>query len=525
MIVPDQFKIDELTHQKTYLVDGDFVEWKGEMSEVFSTVSSTEKYQPTKLGTVPKLTEKEAINALNAALNAYDNGKGFWPTAKVEDRILVMEKFVKQIESKKAEVVKFLMWEIGKSVTESENEFDRTIDYINETIREYKKVDKEASKFQEHEGITAFVKRGPVGIVLCLAPYNYPLNESFALLIPALIMGNTVVYKPAKFGILMLTPLLEAFQNCFPKGVFNIIYGESETLIPPIMKTGKVNILALIGNSKSANAIQKYHPFQNRLRLVYGLEAKNPAIILPDADIELAVQECVIGSLGFNGQRCTALKILYVHESVVDEFNSKFSKAVDDLKFGNPWEEDVKLTPLPDKNKISYIQELIDDAIQKGATIINQKGGELLENYIFPSVLFPVNKSMRAFHEEQFGPLVPIVSYSNISDVLDDMAVSNYGQQVSLFGTKADTLSPIIDNLVNLVCRVNLNSKAQRGPDMYPFTGRKDSAVSTLSISDGLKSFSIQTLVAAKDSEENSKILSGIGADKNSNFINTDCNL
>ena len=522
MNVPNQYKINELLHQKTYLVDGEFVEWNGEFIDVISTVSSTEKYATTKLGSVPKLTEKEALEALNASIIAFDRGMGFWPTAKVDFRISALEKFVNQMESKKAEIVKLLMWEIGKSIVESENEFDRTIDYINETIAEYKTENRKSSKFEQNEGVHAYIKRGPLGVVLCLAPYNYPLNESFALLIPALITGNTVVYKPAKYGVLMLSPLLELFQSCFPKGVFNIIYGKSETLVPPIMKTGKVDVLALIGNSKSANVVQAYHPYPNRLRLVFGLEAKNPAIVLPDTDLELAVKECVLGALAFNGQRCTALKMLYVHESIIDQFNNEFSKAVNELKFGNPWEEGVRLTPLPEKNKIAYIQELIDDAVSKGSKIINKKGGKVSDNFIFPAVLYPVNKNMRVFHEEQFGPLVPIVSYSNIDEVLNDMASSNYGQQVSVFGTNPDTISPLIEKLVNLTCRVNLNSKAQRGPDMYPFSGRKDSAVSVLSVPDGLTSFSIQTLVAAKDSELNKELLKSVVNSKKSNFLDTE---
>ena len=119
------------------------------------------------------------------------------------------------------------------------------------------------------------------------------------------------------------------------------------------------------------------------------------------------------------------------------------------------------------------IQELIDDATAKGAKVINEKGGKTSENYIFPAVLYPVSKDMRVFQEEQFGPVTPVVSFKNIQEPLDDMAASNYGQQVSVFGSEVKTLAPLIDALVNLVCRVNLNSAAQRGPDVYPFTGRK----------------------------------------------------
>ncbi|HMC00365.1 MAG TPA: NADP-dependent glyceraldehyde-3-phosphate dehydrogenase [Flavobacteriaceae bacterium] len=520
--IPEEFKIKSLLKQNTYLVSGELKTWNGETANVYSTISSTEDYKPTLLGSVPNLTEKEALEALDSACLAYDKGKGLWPTMKVVDRIACMERFVEQMKTKRDEVVKLLMWEIGKNLPDSQKEFDRTVDYIYDTIEDYKQLDRDSAKFEKNQGVHAHIRRGPLGVVLCLGPYNYPLNETFTLLIPALIMGNTVIFKPAKLGVLLITPLLEAFQNSFPKGVVNVVFGRGRVLATPIMQAGKIDVLALIGNSKSANALQEQHPKQNRLRLVLGLEAKNPAIILPDADLDLTIQECIAGTLSFNGQRCTALKVLYVHESIVDEFNERFSKQVDALKFGNPWEAGAKLTPLPEDDKPAYIQELIDDAIEKGASVLNEKGGETTENFIFPAVLYPVTKDMRVFEEEQFGPVIPIVPFSDIDEPLDDMAESNYGQQVSLFGKDVKTLSPLIDTLVNLVCRVNLNSSCQRGPDVYPFTGRKDSAVSTLSVHDALRSFSIRTFVASKDNDYNNAILNELLDTKSSNFISTD---
>lgn len=522
MNIPDQYQIKTIVNQNAYLIGGELKSWTGATSEVYSTISSTETYKPTLLGTIPTLGENEALEALDAAVLAYNKGQGLWPTMKVVDRIACMEKFVEQMKTKRAEVVKLLMWEIGKNLPDSEKEFDRTVEYIYDTIEDYKQMDRDSAKFEKNSGVNAHIRRGPLGVVLCLGPYNYPLNETFALLIPALIMGNTTIFKPAKIGVLLLSPLLEAFQNSFPKGVVNVIYGRGRTIATPIMKDGRVDVLALIGHSKSANALQNVHPKSNRLRMVLGLEAKNPAIVLKDADLDLAISECIAGSTAFNGQRCTALKVLYVHEAIVDEFNKRFAENVDALKFGNPWEDGAKLTPLPEPDKPAYIQELIDDAIAKGAKIINDKGGETTENYIFPGVLYPVTKNMRVYEEEQFGPVIPVIPFSDIEEPLDDMAASNYGQQVSLFGSDIKTLAPLIDTLVNLVCRVNLNSSCQRGPDVYPFTGRKDSAVATLSVHDALRSFSIRTFVASKDNDYNNAILKDLLNSRASNFVSTD---
>ncbi|MGB5647639.1 NADP-dependent glyceraldehyde-3-phosphate dehydrogenase [Muriicola sp.] len=521
-IIPEEFQVKKEIHQKTYLVNGELISWKGSTTEVYSTISSSASYKRTLLGSIPDLGEKEALMALEGALKAYDQGKGTWPTMKVRDRIECMEKFVTQMKTKREEIVKLLMWEIGKSLPDSQKEFDRTVDYIYDTIEDYKQLDRNSAKFQQHEGVYAHIRRGPLGVVLCLGPYNYPLNETFALLIPALIMGNTAIFKPAKFGVLLITPLLEAFKNSFPKGVVNILFGRGRTVAAPIMKTGKVDVLALIGNSKSANALQDQHPKSNRLRLVLGLEAKNPAIILPDADMDLTIEECLTGTLSFNGQRCTALKIVYVHEDVQKKFLDEFAARVDAMKFGNPWEKGVKLTPLPEPDKPAYIQELIDDALAKGAKIINKKGGKHFDNYIWPAVLYPVTKDMRVYQEEQFGPVIPVLSFQDIEEPLDDMAASNYGQQVSLFGRDVYALAPLIDTLANLVCRVNLNSSCQRGPDVYPFTGRKDSAQSTLSVHDALRSFSIRTFLAFKDNEINKETVNQLLETKLSNFTSTE---
>ncbi|WP_034923910.1 NADP-dependent glyceraldehyde-3-phosphate dehydrogenase [Gillisia sp. CAL575] len=519
---PAEFQIKKLLHQQTYLSNGELILWKGKVDEVYSTISSTDEYKPTLLGSVPHMDEATALEVLNSACNAYGKGQGTWPTMKVADRIECMEKFVSLMKPKRSEVVKLLMWEIGKSLPDSEKEFDRTIEYINDTIEDYKQLDRNSAKFSKRDGVNAHIRRGPLGVVLCLGPYNYPLNETFALLIPALIMGNTVIFKPAKLGVLLISPLLEAFKESFPKGAVNVIYGRGREVAAPIMKSGRIDVLALIGNSKSAIALQDQHPYKNRLRLVLGLEAKNPAIILPDADLNLTIDECISGTLSFNGQRCTALKIIYIHEDIREEFNKRFAARVDALKLGNPWEEGVKLTPLPEPDKPQYIQELIKDAQEKGASILNKKGGEVTDNFIFPAVLFPVTEEMRVYKEEQFGPVIPIKPFNDIQELLNEISNSNYGQQISLFGSDINELAPLIDTLVNLVCRVNLNSSCQRGPDVFPFTGRKDSAVGTLSVHDALRSFSIRTFVASKDNAYNNEILKKLLESKTSNFVSTD---
>ena len=204
--IPKKYLIAEPIHQREYLVGGELLPWEGDTSEVYSTISATPEYGPTLLGSIPAMGEKEALDALDAALDAYDKGKGVWPTMKVRDRIACMEKFLNQMAGQRDRVVQLLMWEIGKSLPDSEKEFDRTVEYIRDTIEDYKQLDRNSARFDKHDGVYAHIRRGPLGVVLCLGPYNYPLNETFALLIPAIIMGNTTIFKPAKHGVLLLLP-------------------------------------------------------------------------------------------------------------------------------------------------------------------------------------------------------------------------------------------------------------------------------------------------------------------------------
>jgi glyceraldehyde-3-phosphate dehydrogenase (NADP+) len=234
------------------------------------------------------------------------------------------------------------------------------------------------------------------------------------------------------------------------------------------------------------------------------------------------VKECVLGCLSFNGQRCTALKILFVEAGIADAFLERFSSAVDALPFGMPWQEGVFVTPVAEKGKTGYLRELVSDAVAKGARVVNPSGGMVNGSFFFPALLYPVHPEMRVYHEEQFGPVIPVLPFNTIEEPIEYMINSSYGQQVSIFGSDPDQIARLIDPLVNQVCRVNINSQCQRVPDTFPFTRRKDSAEGTLSVSDALRVFSIRTLVAAKQTDLNKQIITHIVREHKSKFLATD---
>jgi glyceraldehyde-3-phosphate dehydrogenase (NADP+) len=522
--IPPQWALGGFIEQREYLVNGELKIWNGAMNEVVSPVSinNGNGIEKNIIGSTPLLTEKESLEALDAAVSAYNNGTGIWPTMSITKRIAHVETFLKEMKKQRTDVIKLLMWEIGKNLPDSEKEFDRTCIYIEDTIKELKSLDRRNSKFENEEGIIAQIRRVPMGVALCMGPYNYPLNETFTTLIPALIMGNTVVFKPAKYGVLFIKPLLKVFMDCFPKGVINIIYGKGRETVGVMMETGKIDVFAFIGTNKGASDIKKLHPKPHRLRSVLGLDAKNPAIILPDADMDTTVNEALAGSLSFNGQRCTALKIIFVHENIAGSFIHKFAAAIANLKCGMPWEKDVKITPLPEPGKTQYLTELVNDAKQFGAAVINENGATLNDTFFYPAVLYPVNEKMRVYVEEQFGPVVPIVPYKNIETVINYIVQSNFGQQLSIFGNDPKTIGHLIDELANQVGRININTQCQRGPDVYPFNGRKDSAEGTLSVADALRAFSIRILIATKDNAASKEIVQKIVREHQSNYLRLD---
>ena len=186
-----------------------------------------------------------------------------------------------------------------------------------------------------------------------------------------------------------------------------------------------------------------------------------------------------------------------------------------------PWEKGVSITPLPELAKIDYLNACVDDAKEKGARVLNEGGGTSAGTFFYPAVVFPVKEGMKLYREEQFGPIVPVMPFEHVGTALDYVTTSEHGQQVSVFGSNPDQIGKLVDLLVNQVCRVNINCQCQRGPDVFPFTGRKNTAEGTLSVFDALRSFSIRSMIAAKQTDASKKLLDRHRQHRRSNFIST----
>ena len=491
-------------------IGGESVPFDGKVTVVKSPIFDVDSKERAPIGKLPDMTSDDAMEAVKAAAAAWDKGQGVWPQMPLAERIRAIEKLVEALKERRAELVDCLMWEIAKNAGDAAKEFDRTMEFVDAVIAELRKdptVGQGFSQWEVVSGVGVRVRRGPIGVMLALAPFNYPLNEMYAMLIPSLLMGNVAVLKLPAIGGLVHVLTAPAFQKILPKGVINFVSGSGRATMGPIMESGLVDVLGFIGGTKGADALIKAHPSPHRLKVFAQLEGKNVGVVLPDADLEVAASQCVLGGLSYNGQRCTAVKLIMVHDSVADAFVAKLTAKVNALKAGLPWEDGVTITPLPEANKPTYLEEVIGDALTRGATLANREagGGQLAGALFTPAVLDHVTPSMRIFREEQFGPVVPVARFSDVSEVVAAVKDSWNGQQAAIFTASAERAAPLVDVLSTIVGRININAQCGRSPDVVPFSGRRSSAQGTMSVTEALRAFSVETVVAYSAKDETAK--------------------
>ncbi|HNT44655.1 MAG TPA: aldehyde dehydrogenase family protein [Syntrophorhabdaceae bacterium] len=492
-----------------YLLAGRVEGWKGPFREVSSPVliQGAGGLSRKCIGSVPSMDEEASLGMLRHAREAYSDGMGVWPRLPAAGRAERMSTFIVRMEESRERIVRLLQWEIGKTAGDAAGEFDRSVAYARGCVEVFERCGGKPGGLVVDNGIAGRLERVPRGVVLIMGPFNYPLFETMTAFAPAMLAGNTVVIKPPRLGCLFFQYLLRAARDVFPVGSVNIVYGDGRRIIPPLLSSGMVDLFYFIGTSPVAGYLKGLHPKPHRLKCILGLEAKNPAIVLPDADMDRAASECIRGALTFNGQRCAALKIFFVHRSVAGEFNERLSEAVRGLKHGMPWEDGVFVTPLAEHDRAQYLSGLVEDAMNLGAGIVNEGGGETTGTFFSPAVMYPASTHMRVCREEQFGPVVPVVPYDDIDESLRYITESPYGQQVSLFGKDRETLKKLTEYLVHHVSRVNINCQCQRSPDTVPFTGRKDSAEGSLSISEAVDAFTVPTFIATRNADGNVDII------------------
>jgi glyceraldehyde-3-phosphate dehydrogenase (NADP+) len=511
--IPRRFVLPAPVNSRRYLIGGQIRSWTGKTAPVQSPiyVRKSGRFLRKNIGAYPLLGGREALAALRTAKSAFDGGNGAWPSLTIAERAEAVRRFMSHLVRKKRDIIRLLMWEIAKPYKELEDEFARTLDFVEQVTNRALEKGKYYRTVAHEKGILGIARDEPLGVALCMGPYNYPLFETFSLLFPALLMGNTIIVKPPRFGVLFFDYLLEDFAASFPAGAVNCLFGDGPAIIEPLMESGQVDVLAFIGSARTANRLINLHPRKNRLKSLLGLGAKNVAVVFPDADLETTVRESILGALAFNGQRCAALKMFFVHEDYLELFLEALDKELEKIKIGMPWEEGVRITPLADVERVGYLERIVADAVGLGAKIINAGGGRPFKSVYYPTILCPVGRQMRIYHEEQFGPVLPVVPFNNIKAPADYVVKSPFGQQASIFGGEVGEIRSLVNLIKNQVSRININAKCQRGPDVFPFAGRKDSAKGDFSVPGILDAFSAKSILAARENPWSKRLFRKLG--------------
>ncbi len=449
------------------LFDGKWVEAS---SNKFLTIMSP--VDGSLVGRVPAMSREDVDRAIQNTKDSLP----IWANTPIHERASVFYRAADLLEEHADEIAAVLTMEIAKDKKAAWFEVQRTADFFRYTADAGKSMAGEAISGDNFPGGSknkvSYVSRVPLGTVLAISPFNYPINLSASKIAPALIGGNAVLLKPASHGAISALYLAEILQEAgLPKGVLNTITGRGSEIGDYIVTHPGVNFINFTGSTAVGRHIAKE---AGMVPLMLELGGKDAAIVLSDADLDFAAQNIISGAYAYAGQRCTAVKRILTSDAVADKLIPKLLEDIQKLKVGDP-REGATIVPLINTQAADFVMGLIDDAVQKGAKILT--GGQRESDLIQPTLVDYVTTDMRLAWEEPFGPVLPILRVKDIDEAIDIANRSEYGLQSSVFTKNIHDAFYIANRLE--VGTVQINNKTERGPDHFPFLGVKASGMGT----------------------------------------------
>lgn len=468
-----------MTKQYKNLVNG---EWKLSADEIKIYAPATGE----ELGSVPAMSPEE-VDYVYASAKA---AQPAWRALSYAERAAILHKAADILVRDAEKIGAVLSKEIAKGYKSAVSEVVRTAEIINYAAEEGLRMEGEVLEGGSFEAASkkkiAIVRREPVGLVLAISPFNYPINLAGSKIAPALISGNVVALKPPTQGSISGLLLAEVFAEAgVPAGVFNTITGRGSVIGDYIVEHKAVNYINFTGSTPIGENIGRLAGMRP---IMLELGGKDSAIVLEDADLDLAAKNIVAGAFGYSGQRCTAVKRVLVINTVADELVAKVTELTKALTVGMP-EDDADITPLIDTKAADFVEGLIKDALDKGAkatTDVKREG-----NTIYPAVFDNVTTDMDLAWEEPFGPVLPFIRVNSVEEAIDLSNQSEYGLQAAVFTNNFPLAFKIAEQLE--VGTVHINNKTQRGTDNFPFLGAKKSGAGT----QGVK-YSIEAMTTVK---------------------------
>ena len=468
-------------------------QWKS--SESGETIAIVSPYLKTSIGSVQALTQDEVNQCIQSAKAAQPD----WSLMSIYDRAHYLHAWADELLKMKEELATIMMKEVGKAYQDAIKEVERTADLIHYTVEEAIHLSGESLNGEHFPGGSrsklAVIERVPLGVVLAISPFNYPVNLAAAKLAPALITGNTVIFKPATQGSISGTKMIEALAKTnLPAGVLNLVTGKGSVIGDYLIEHDDIALVTFTGGTSTGERIAQK---AKMIPLVMELGGKDPAIICEDANLELAAKQIVSGAYSYSGQRCTAIKRVLVHRSVADELVSLIQSEVEKLSVGSP-EDNATIVPLIDEQSADFVQGLIEDALEKGATLV--LGNKREENLIYPTLLDHVTKEMRIAWEEPFGPVLPIIRVNSQEEAIEIANASEYGLQASVFTQNLDKALTIARKLET--GSIQINGRTERGPDHLPFIGIKKSGLGIQGVRRSIESMTREKVIILNINEK-----------------------
>jgi succinate-semialdehyde dehydrogenase/glutarate-semialdehyde dehydrogenase len=371
--------------------------------------------------------EQETLQAIQAAKNAFPA----WSGLTAEQRSQYLHRIVEKLSERKESLAVTITREMGKVLNHARYEVQSAINFFQWYAEEARRVYGETIPASQNNK-RIFVMKQPVGVVGAITPWNFPLSMIARKFGPALAVGCTVVLKPSREAPLSALELFKIIDEVeLPPGVVNLVIGDSGPIVKTIMESKDVRKISFTGSTEvgkqlirqSANSVK---------RVSMELGGHAPFIVFEDADIDLAVEGLIRSKFASNGQQCVCANRVYVHSAIYEEFTSRLKEAVSNIKVGDGLDESNQMGPLINAGAVEKVHDQVKDAVTKGATVIH--GGHVLtgsdynRGYFYaPTVLGDVKPGMKILCEETFGPIAPLIRFTDEDEVIKQANDIEYG--------------------------------------------------------------------------------------------------
>lgn len=407
-----------------------------------------------------------AIEAANDAKSALTEMSAF----KISNKLFNV---VDKLREKRQEFAELLTLEVGKPINESLVEVDRSIETLKLAAEEAKRIYGESVPLDaglNGKGFFAFTQRMPLGVVVAIAPFNYPLNLTIHKIAPAIACKNTVIVKPPSEAPLTVMKFCELLNEEFPDGVVNVVTGYGSEVGDYLVISADVDKVSFTGSVPTGLMISQKAGMK---KVTLELGGNDPMIVLKDADIDKAIKGVINGAFLNAGQVCMGVKRIIIDESIADEFVQKLVVATEKLVMGNPQDSKTTLGTLISKKAAIQVEQAVNDAVEKGAKILT--GGNREDAFYEATVIDNVSPDMDLVQNETFGPIAPIIRVKNLDEAIEIANDTEYGLQAGVFTNDYYAAMRCANEIEAGTVFVNKQSTFRT--DNMPFGGFKNSGI------------------------------------------------